>query len=78
MNVEFYDVDVHLIGFGKSDGFALHSLEMGAKVEVFSFDALGAVFSDVMFGGGQGFFVAFPRIGKVAFDLARGQFAQEF
>ncbi len=48
MDVKFEDGLVHLEVFGKTDGSALHWFEMRAKVEVFAFDALRAVFADVM------------------------------
>lgn len=63
MDIEFNDRFMHIRLFGKADGFALHTFEMGAKVEVFTFDALRAVFADVMSFGRKRFFVAFPVVG---------------
>ncbi len=52
MDVKFEDGLVHLEVFGKADGFALPWFEMGAKVEVFALDALGAVCAEVVALGG--------------------------
>lgn len=78
MDVEFEDVLVHFGRFGKADGFSLHAFEMSAKVEVFSFNVLRAVFSDLMAFGRQHFGVALPVVSVETPHLARGQFLAEF
>ena len=64
MDVEFDNRLMHLRCFGKADGFALHAFEMGAKVEVFAFDALGAVFADMVALGVQELGIALPSVGS--------------
>ena len=78
MDVEFEDIDVHLRRLGKANGFALHPLEVRAKVEVFALDVLGAVFSDVVLGRRQSFLVAFPSVGVKPPHLATSQFVRQF
>jgi len=46
---------------------------MGAKVEVFSFDALRAVFADVMTFGFQKFGVTLPVVGVEVMHATGGQ-----
>lgn len=77
MDVEFEDVLVHFGRLGKAEGFALHALEMSAKVEVFAFDALGAVFAYLMALGGQHFGVALPVVGVETPHLTGRQFLAE-
>lgn len=78
MDVEFKDVLVHFGRFGKTDGFSLHAFEMSAKVEVFAFDVLGAVFADLMAFGRQHFGVALPVVSVELSHLTGGQFLAEF
>ncbi len=79
MDVDFDDSFVHFERFGKRNGFALQSLEMGldmgAEVEAFAFDALRAVFANVVTFGVKGFAIALPIVGgEVTHHITRCQF----
>lgn len=78
MDVEFEDVFVHFGRFRKADCFALHPFEMSAEVQVFTLNALGAIFSDMMAFGRQHFGVALPIVGVEISHLAVRQFLAEF
>ena len=74
MDVEFDDGLVHFKGLGKANSFALQSLEMSAKVEVFAFDVLRAFFANVVTFGVKGFAIALPVVGGKMAHITAGQF----
>lgn len=77
MDVEFDDGLVHFERLGKANGFALQSLEMSAKVEVFALNVLSAVFANAVTFGVKGFAIAFPIVGSEVSHITRSQFVAE-
>ncbi len=77
MDVEFDNGLVHFECFGKANGFALHSLEMSAEVEIVALDALRAIFANVVTFRIQGFTIALPVISVEVSHLAASQLAAQ-
>ena len=78
MDVEFDDSLVHFKRLGKANRFALQSLEMSAKVQVFALNVLSALFANVVTFGIKSFRIALPIVGGKVAHITAGQFAAQF